>query len=151
MSETNTAVAMKPLPEFLQPDPESKGPICLALNGFLAGFQMFCDQVRLVAGFFPDHIYGANAGDVMRTYQAHRGLVVDGGCGPETRTALFDDGFDIEAIALAVGGTTYFVQPDGSKIAWSPEAGAVPVGPDPTQAVLDLAPPQPVEDLGGGI
>jgi hypothetical protein len=138
MSESNAVAAMKPLPKFMQPDPESQGPLCLALNGFLAGFLLYCDEVGWVPGFVPDHIYGAMAGEVMMLYQRHHGLTVDGGCGPETRAVLASDGLDLEEIANAVPGTTIFVQPDGSKIAWSLETGAVPVGPDPRQEDLPL-------------
>ncbi len=137
MSEQNAVEAMKPLPEYMQPG--SYGPICTALNAFLAAFQTYGSPQEYVRDFVADNIYGENAASVMRHYQESNDLEVDGGCGPETRTELRDDDFDINVIALGVGGTTVFVQPDGQKIAWSPETGAVPVGPDPNQSALDLA------------
>jgi hypothetical protein len=90
-------------------------------------------------GFVCDDVYGSKAVRRMRAYQRNIGKIPDGGCGPVMRDQMMiRDNFDIYLVAQNLPGTTVFVQRDRSKIAWSRETGAVPVGPDPKQGTLAL-------------
>jgi hypothetical protein len=69
-----------------------------------------------------DDFGGVGKGWVMQ-YQASKGLTADGGCGPDTRKAMFGDGFDLEQAMKDLGDVelTCFVQPNGAgPLYWAP-------------------------------
>lgn len=77
---------------------------------------------------FPDGSYGYVTKAAMTRFQdGIPGCLADGSFGPETRRRAKEFfGFDFEAAAERIHGTTQFVQPDGAVISWSPDAeGAI--------------------------
>lgn len=140
-TEAESKPAAKPLPEFMEIG--SYGPICGRVNAFLCAFLTYAVDSDSVDGFIPDDVYGEKSSAAMKSYQYLHVLSEDGGCGPETRAELKDDDFDFDVVATSCEGTTIFVQPDGSKIAWSLEIGAVLVT-KPQESSSQLAvPPVP--------
>jgi murein L,D-transpeptidase YcbB/YkuD len=110
------ASAANPLPPHMRKG--SRGPAVVPLLAFLAGDVI---NVHSIApGFRNDDVYGECAVKLMMDYQASHGLKVDGDCNLETRKFFkMAKCFDFELAARLVGGTTLFVQPDGTEISWS--------------------------------
>jgi hypothetical protein len=112
----------------------SRGPAVNLILAFLIGWGR--GDIKDVV---PDADYGEKGAGHMKRFQTSHGLDADGGCGPETRSFLLNRyGFDFEAAAQATGGTTVFVQDDGTEISWSPE-------PDDGLETDDVA----IEHVGG--
>lgn len=100
----------------------SRGPAVNLVLEFLQGWGR--GQGRLFKSIKGDCHYGnMGAACAMEFQRAHGGLEPDGGWGPKTRAVAKEEyGFDFEEAARHSGGTTIFVQPDGTEVAWSPEA-----------------------------
>lgn len=105
------------IPQYMEKD--SKGPAVVPLLAFLVGFSYPSREIP--SGFKVDDELGARGMQLVANYQKENELSVEGGCGPQMRTHLLADDFDFELAARSVGGTTRFVQPDGTVITWSPE------------------------------
>jgi len=118
MSEANVANL---LPKYMEKG--SRGPFCVAVNAFLTGHASAWGMPD--SEFAVDQLYGGRAVELMKSYQSDSNLEDDGGCGPKTRTAMKEDGFDVDVVANCLPGVTVFVQPDGSEISWSPQGAAM--------------------------
>jgi len=95
----------------------SHGPAVNLILVFLLGWAYSSE-----GGVICDCQYGEIGTALMAKYQADHGLSPDGGCGPETRRQMLNIyGFNFQAAAESTGGTTIFVQPDGSQLEWTPE------------------------------
>jgi hypothetical protein len=98
----------------------SKGPAVVVLLSFLVGWTIEWSKLPL------DFKIGDELDDggmkLVALYQTKSGISIDGGCGPEMRGDMLSQGFDFESAARANGGTTFFVQVDGTNIPWSPES-----------------------------
>ncbi len=99
----------------------SEGPAVNLVLAFLIGWARGHAQ-----DIHCDGVYGEVGVRWAKEFQgAHAtlGLEPDGGIGPKTRGVMKDQyGFDFEAAARSTGGTTIFVQQDGTTKEWSPGA-----------------------------
>ncbi len=106
-----------PIPKYLEKG--SKGPAVVPLLAFLVGWGFGWCEVP--DGFKADDELGELGMKLIAKYQEDNGLSVEGGCGPQMRANLLDHGFDFELAACSAGSDlTTFVQPDGTKVEWSP-------------------------------
>lgn len=107
-------------PQYMQKG--SRGPAVNLILIALAVWAEFKGGGKHELAIVCDGEYGETAAAVMMAFQKSRGLEPDGHFGPSTRSVfLADFGFHFESVARSTGGTTIFVQPDGTEIAWSPE------------------------------
>ena len=60
-------------------------------------------------GIVLDRQFGPTGVRWLKEYQKANGLEVDGGCGPETRRKLLENGFDFRGLARAVNGVDMYV------------------------------------------
>lgn len=107
-----------PIPRYMEKG--SKGPHVALLQAFLAG-KFGVDNLVI------DGDYGDVTAGLVKKFQHGNRLEKDGNCGPKTRETMKTRGFNFEIAATAIPGTTGFVQPDGTKIEWSPEVETRPV------------------------
>lgn len=101
-----------PIPKYMQKG--SEGPHVVPFQSYLAGKFPH-------SGIVADGVYGDITAAVTIRLQHGGRIEKDGDCGPDTRQLMRGRGFDLEVAMMAIPGTTKFVQPDGTKIEWSPE------------------------------
>ena len=108
---------MESFPQHMQKG--SKGPHITLLQAVLCGLG-YGDNLMF------SQYYDVITTEAVASFQKSCRLSTDGRLGPETRRALVDAcDFNFEAACRVVPGTTVFVQPDGSEVAWTSPAGQV--------------------------
>jgi hypothetical protein len=95
----------------------SEGPHVTILQAFLCGAKLRGNTLIF------DGDYGPVTAEKLKLWQGLRGIEDEenGQYGPVTRLAMLDCGFDFEVACRTIPGTTIFVQPDGTQVAWSPD------------------------------
>lgn len=108
-----------PMPDYMQPG--SRGPVVNLLLAFLDP-EARAGQAGST-GIVLDGEFGKIGEREMKRWQTAHGISPDGGCGPETRAAMKEAGFDLDAAAHKMplkAGVSKFVQVDGTTLYWAP-------------------------------
>jgi len=106
-----------PVPLYMEKG--STGTMVNMVLAILVGWERGCsDEER---GVICDGVLGDHGVDLVKDFQGYYGLDAHGGVGPDTRGVLHEEfDFNFVEVARTSGGSTTFVQPDGSKIVWPP-------------------------------